>query len=765
MDPPSIQSHTAQAGHPLEFFDVYSRQLQQSHGALKGDAGSSARATTDTPPSVYADYVLVFKYPLPLKPQQNDKAELEIKALDAYKQTLAKLRRVGLRYESRPGKKNTVHIFILCPWHVLKREVIRNNIQDWLVGVKVADTTEAEAMLQPAQAPDHSLDDLSEADRLRIVYQLLTNLPKEGGAGLYPGLDEHIDSILPIHDKQFNKAWLKSWSTKWIVNQKDLSKIRDHFGEKVAYYFEFLQFYFQWLAFPTGLGILVHFFGSSFSIFYGVTVVLWSVFFTESWKKREKELALWWGVRNVSRSETRRPGFQGETMMPDPVTGEMTPFFSPYKRWQRKITGVPVVVGGALALAMVITSVFAIEVFLTLYYEGPWKEILVFFPLVLYSLAIPNVAAVCKAVAKRLTDYENHETYGSYDYHLMQKVFIFNALTSYMSILLTAYVYIPFGPQVITTAKAYGLSFAKASIEPQMLQNRLRAFMITTQAVSFATETIVPWLTRRAFAGAAKVQAKVGDKLQNRDQDSDTDDEHASPQASGSTPSGDRAAVQHFLKRVQKQVDLPEYDVNEDYAEMVLQFGYVSLFSVIWPVTGLCAFMNNWVELRSDAAKISYNARRPIPARVDTIGPWIDNLQHISWFSSLTNASILYLFHGTTDSPRLSLGFLLLCMLVSEHGYLLLRSLVGQVLESVPTAAEVDVRKKEYGVKSSWLQRVSHVLGTSFGETSGIDGQEVKGATNASGLLEKRELAEDTAALQLEDDEGAQSIRSAFKTT
>ncbi|KAG0262946.1 hypothetical protein DFQ27_002013 [Actinomortierella ambigua] len=765
MDPPSIQSHAAQAGRPFEFFDVYSRQLQQSNSALGGDAGSSTRATTSgTPPTVYADYVLVFRYPLPLKSQQNDKAELETKAIDAYKQILVKLQRAGLRYESRPGKKNTVHIFILCPWHVLKREVIRNNIQDWLVGVKVADTAEAEAMLQPAQAPDNSLDDLSEADRLRIVYQLLTNLPKEGGAGLYPGHDEHIESILPIHDKQFNKAWLKSWSTKWIVDQKDLSKIRDHFGERIAYYFEFLQFYFQWLAFPTGLGVLVHYFGSSFSIFYGITVVLWSAFFTESWKKREKELALWWGVRHVSRSETRRPGFHGEAMT-DPVTGEVTPFFSPYKRWQRKITGVPVIVGGALVLSMVITSVFAIEVFLTLYYEGPMKDILVFLPLVLYSLAIPNVAAICKSVAKRLTDYENYETHGSYDYHLMQKVFIFNALTSYMSILLTAYVYIPFGPRVITTAQAYGLSFAKASIEPQMLQNRLRAFMMTTQAVSLATETIVPWLTRRALARAATIQTKAEDKLRHRDHDSDSDENESHKADASASSLGERADIVHFLNRVQKQVELPEYDVNEDYAEMVLQFGYVSLFSVIWPLTGLCAFVNNWVELRSDAAKISYNARRPIPARVDTIGPWLDNMQHISWFSSLTNASILYLFHGTTDSPRLSLGFLLLCMLVSEHGYLALRNMIGQVLESVPTKAEVDVRKKEYGVKSSWLHRVSQVLGgtASLAETNG------GGAIGGSDGLEKRGLVDltgpEVAALLLEDDEGAQSIHAAFKTT
>lgn len=186
--------------------------------------------------------------------------------------------------------------------------------------------------------------------------------------------------------------------------------------------------------------------------------------------------------------------------------------------------------------------------------------------MVLYSLAIPNVAAICKSVSYRLTEYENYETRGSHEYHLMQKVFIFNALTSYMSILLTAYVYIPYGPQVISTFQAYGLSFSSATIDPHMLQNRLKAFMITTQAISFATETIVPWLTRRAKVQAVKIQKEVAEKL------------HRDTHEDGSlTVLEDSEDAKKFLKRVQKQADLPEYDVNEDYAEMVLQVRKTSL--------------------------------------------------------------------------------------------------------------------------------------------------------------------------------------------
>ncbi|KAF8982690.1 hypothetical protein BGZ46_000808 [Entomortierella lignicola] len=728
---------TTTPGH-FRFHEIYSSIVHDYASNVKDEKSN----TNNRPKSMdlYADVVVVFKYKQPAKGV--NKAEYEQKTLNAYQSVLKKLARVGLKSETRPSGKDTLFIFVLCPWTVLKREVTRSSIHDWLAGVKVADTSETESLLQPSKGRDESLDNLSDSDRIRIICELITGLTNEGGAGIHPGEDEYVESILPLHEKAFNNSWLKSWSTKWIVNEKDLSKVRDHFGEKVAYYFEFLQFYFQWLTIPTGLGILVHFFGSSFSIFYGVSIIIWSILFTESWKRREKELAFWWGVRNVSKTEMRRPSFKGEKETLDPITGEMLPFFSPWKRWTRQAIGVPVVLAGALALAAVITTVFGIEVFFTIYYDGYLKNVLIYLPMVLYSLAIPNVAAICKSVSERLTDYENYETHASHEYHLMQKIFIFNALTSYMSILLTAYVYIPFGPQVISTLQNYGLAFSSVTIDPTMLQNRLKAFMITTQAISFVTETIVPWATRHAMTGAVKIQKEVSEKL------------HHESTSEGSIIVEDSEGAKKFLKRVEKQSKLPVYDVNEDYAEM---FGYVSLFSVIWPLTGLCAFVNNFVELRSDAAKISYNARRPIPSRADSIGPWIDNLHHITWFSSLTNASILYLFHGSEHGgPHLGFGMLLLCLIVSEHAYLGLRSILSLVLKSIPTAAEVDTRKKEFGVKSSWLSRLSSAIGTSSTEGIAVQGLATRSFEADAGASNMEEI---------ESDIGVQAIRSSLKTT
>lgn len=179
---------------------------------------------------------------------------------------------------------------------------------------------------------------------------------------------------------------------------------------------------------------------------------------------------------------------------------------------------------------------------------------------------MPYVEDLCNDIAKSLTDFENYETDGTYDYHLVQKVFIFKVLNSYLSVLLTAYVYIPFGPRVIAILQSYGLPFATVAIEPSMLKDRLRAFMVSNQVISFFSETIFPWMSRKLMTGAAKVQREVSEVL-HQHHEQDGEDEATVDDFGGQ----DSEEVRKFLRTVQNQVDLPVYDVNEDYAEMVEQ--------------------------------------------------------------------------------------------------------------------------------------------------------------------------------------------------
>lgn len=142
------------------------------------------------------------------------------------------------------------------------------------------------------------------------------------------------------------------------------------------------------------------------------------------------------------------------------------------------------------------------------------------------------------------------------------------------------------------------------------------------------------------------------------------------------------------------------------------------------------SLINNWLELRSDAFKIAVHARRPIPARTDTIGPWLDSLTFITWLATLTNSSLVYLFRpsdqckattGTTlqhqhqhlSHPDSSTRGLLLSAVVialaASHGYIVLRMVVRHILERVlwkGSDEEKESERLETAVKQQYLKSI-----------------------------------------------------------
>jgi hypothetical protein len=75
-----------------------------------------------------------------------------------------------------------------------------------------------------------------------------------------------------------------------------------------------------------------------------------------------------------------------------------------------------------------------------------------------------------------------------------------------------------------------------------------------------------------------------------------------------------------------------------DYAEMVTQFGYIAVWSIIWPLAPAFALINDYIELRSDAIKICNHVQRPVGERVESIGPWLNTLVSSSGEGVLTAA-------------------------------------------------------------------------------------------------------------------------------
>jgi anoctamin-10 len=74
--------------------------------------------------------------------------------------------------------------------------------------------------------------------------------------------------------------------------------------------------------------------------------------------------------------------------------------------------------------------------------------------------------------------------------------------------------------------------------------------------------------------------------------------------------------------------------------EIIIQFGYVTLFASAYPLASLISIIANLIEMRADAFKITFVCRRPRSSRCDGLNVWKKLLEYIVWLSALTNCLI-----------------------------------------------------------------------------------------------------------------------------
>jgi len=85
----------------------------------------------------------------------------------------------------------------------------------------------------------------------------------------------------------------------------------------------------------------------------------------------------------------------------------------------------------------------------------------------------------------------------------------------------------------------------------------------------------------------------------------------------------------------------PDYTYFEDYLELVIQYGYVTLFAAAFPLGAAFNYVFLFLERKSDAYKIEKLCRRPLSTNTSDIGIWDNIMVIISYASVFTN---LFLF-------------------------------------------------------------------------------------------------------------------------
>ncbi|KAG8139258.1 hypothetical protein E2320_002045, partial [Naja naja] len=134
----------------------------------------------------------------------------------------------------------------------------------------------------------------------------------------------------------------------------------------------------------------------------------------------------------------------------------------------------------------------------------------------------------------------------------------------------------------------------------------------------------------------------------------------------------------------------------DDYLELFLQFGYVSLFSCVYPLAAIFAVLNNITEMYSDALKMCSVFKRPFSEPAANIGVWQMAFQTMTVISVITNCILIGM------SPQVNALFpdskseLIIIVVLAEHLALAVKFLMSYVIADKPRDIQIKLARLEF---------------------------------------------------------------------
>uniref|UniRef100_A0A6A7FSV7 Anoctamin n=2 Tax=Hirondellea gigas TaxID=1518452 RepID=A0A6A7FSV7_9CRUS len=488
-----------------------------------------------------------------------------------------------------------------------------------------------ETILTPAEREycvRHELDGIVAREEQCVPgYPSLHFFPGQSVVDVYLA-EELIVSMYPLHERCYLDEVASNWY-KSIFLSAPLDKIRDYFGESIAMYFSFLSFYTMLLLVPAILGLAQMMLNiDSFSeyTFYAVFNLIWVTVFLEVWKRHCCGLAYRWGTleRDTGAGEMVRRNHRGE-LRRNPVTNRLEPHYPQWKtRAKLYLVSVPSVGLCVMAALYLMMMAFWAEEHI-IDWKKHYGSIAGFFlnvPSAVYAAVVWLLNFYYRKLAAFLTEWENHRTQRDHDWHRMAKLVVFEFVNNFSSLF-----YIAFYIQ-----------------DMDMLCSQVATMLIVTQMINHFQEALLPLVVRKAynkFSSAVMEQLSQNPSLAP----------YVAPVPRPVYRDGVEAqpipvlSLDHKDPRIQQakeegQMD-PYTDTYDDYLEMFLQFGYVFLFSSVYPMAAFWALLNNVLELKTDAFKLCRVMQRPSVKKCSDIGVWQNCFELLGCIAVATNCALL----------------------------------------------------------------------------------------------------------------------------
>ncbi|KAK5977531.1 Anoctamin [Trichostrongylus colubriformis] len=543
---------------------------------------------------------------------------------------------------------------------------------------------------------DSALTDRKRTSQYRFgIERLLAQGVYNAAYPLHQGIRERLPRG---HELSQRELLYNHWvSYRNILKYQPLDCIKRYFGTKVAFYFAWLGYYTKSLYAAALLGILTVMFGiwnisedvvsndicgkdgvgantivcpqcenycdfqllnnsclyakMSYLFDNGVTVIfaalmsVWATFFLEGWKRYHAEIAWKWGLLDlVVEEDTVRPDFQFrvKTKRFNPVTQKEEPYLSGKKKVANFCAGgITVLFFMCLVLAvvfgMVVYRVICMRLLASM--DNPTVDSYAFLIVSSTAASINLSIILCmnyfyNALAHRLTRWECPRTQADFDNSYTFKVFLFQFANYYSSLF-----YVAFFKGVLSQLPGTRDNDGNVKIAGYRLEGCDPAGcfveLVIQLAIIMCGKQFVSGLVEFAYPNFMKLLRRwqlMAPIIETKEQRMQRLCEETSKKTGRNM---ERWEADYYLN--------PTYDqfLFDEYLEMVLQFGFVTLFVAAFPLAPLFAVLNNIFEIRLDAYKFLLTIQKPVPAQAKNIGVWLNILDMISKFTVPINALVI----------------------------------------------------------------------------------------------------------------------------
>ncbi|XP_044525450.1 anoctamin-7 [Gracilinanus agilis] len=473
---------------------------------------------------------------------------------------------------------------------------------------------------------------------------------------------------LPSQDLNQRQILFRYWAkwSKWRKYQP-MYHIRRYFGEKIAFYFAWLGFYTAWLLPASVVGIVVFlstFFGSGTDIpteeicnastdyemcplcedcpfwklsticeavktgqlfdnkgtvFFSVFMSLWAVMFLENWKRKSARLAYQWDCSDFKEQPLPQFAIVAPLAAWDLTAHREEPF--------QKNDFQHIFVAGAI-IAVMAAVVTLLLISIILYRAGvsilvsksssifllTWgAEISNFTSAVLNLSFILLLIKIYVPIAYVLTSWEMHKTQSKFEDALVWKVFIFHFVNIYSVPIYIAFFKGRFSGYPGHYGTFFGLKNENCINDSCLIElaQEMLVIMVGKQIFNTLLEIFIPKL--QSWKHKQKLRSR---RKRKNERTSET------------------------LWEANYEL-LESQGLFQEYLEMVIQFGFITIFVAACPLAPLFALLNNWLEIRTDAQKFVCQYRRPMAEKAQNIGMWFFLLKFITHLAIISNAFLI----------------------------------------------------------------------------------------------------------------------------